>query len=102
MRVLDEHIIKEQKDIKAPERSLNMGQKVYTNRKFRLLAENERDNVDLREYKDIIENTIQEIAPNTRITVRRDYYMLDCVTQSQIVQIGRLLAKTEINKPTGK
>ena len=51
-----------------------------------------RETVDLRDYKDIIIDTINEIAPNKNPIVEKEYFSTDVLTHSEAVKIGFALA----------
>ena len=58
-----------------------------------------REIVDLRDYEDIIIDTINEIAPNKNPDVQCDHFSTDILTHSQAIRLGLALAeKPEIAK----
>ena len=58
-----------------------------------------RETVDLRDYEDLIIDTINEIAPNKNPVVEKEYFSTDVLTHSEAVKIGFALAeKPEIAK----
>lgn len=58
-----------------------------------------RETVDLRNYEDLIIDTINEIAPNKNPVVEKDHFSTDVLTHSEAVKIGFALAeKPEIAK----
>ena len=65
----------------------------------KLIDKNLRETVDLRNYEDLIIDTINEIAPNKNPVVEKDHFSTDVLTHSEAVKIGFALAeKPEIAK----
>ena len=67
----------------------------YISRRRFELANREYSNVDLRDYKDIIIDTILDIAPDANPVVTESYYEINELPQHQRVAIGRALAKVQ-------
>ena len=63
-----------------------------TRRVCKLADTNNRKNVDLRNYKDIIIETINRIAPNKNPMVEKYSFSSDPLTQSQAVRLGLALS----------
>ena len=63
-----------------------------TRRICKLADKNNRESVDLRDYKDIILNVINEIAPNKNPKVEEHSFSTDRLTQSEAVRIGLALS----------
>ena len=59
-------------------------------------------NTDLREFEEIIVETINNTVPGKRPKVYKDYFSTDVLTQSEAVSLGRALAKIENLKAMGK
>jgi hypothetical protein len=59
-------------------------------KKFRLAFPD--DTVDLRDYKDDIENTINRVAPGRNVIVYKDHFSTDELSQGESVKIGRELS----------
>lgn len=58
-----------------------------------------RKTVDLRDYEDLIIETVNEVAPNKNPIVKKDHFSTDVLTHSEAVRIGFALAeKPEIAK----
>ena len=57
-----------------------------------------RETVDLRNYEDLIIDTINEIAPGKNPVVEKDHFSTDVLTHSEAVKIGFALAETDIAK----
>ena len=66
------------------------------------LADRQYKDIDLRQYEDIIINTINETVPGKNPAVSRDSYSTDPLTQSQSVQLGRALSRLDALKQYGK
>lgn len=69
-------------------------------REYFLADRNNRTEVDLTEYETLITDTIHEVVPDIKVWVYPDRYMIkkDQVTSGQARKIGRLMAKTELNR----
>ena len=70
-------------------------------RKCRLSDSSYKD-VDLRDYKDIIIETVNVTVKNKNPKVFKDYFSTDTLTQSEAVLLGRALAKVDELKAYGK
>lgn len=57
-----------------------------------------RETVDLRNYEELIIDTINEIAPGKNPVVEKDHFSTDVLTHSEAVKIGFALAETDIAK----
>ena len=66
------------------------------------LANSDYKNIDLREYKDVIIETINTTVPGKNPVVCKKYFYTDVLTQSEAVSLGRALAKIEGLKEMGK
>ena len=66
------------------------------------LADSKFSNIDLRNYKQLIIDTINTTVPNKNPQVFKDYYSTDVLNQSESVLIGRALAKLDELKVYGK
>lgn len=65
----------------------------------KLADKNLRKTVDLRNYENLIIDTINEVAPNKNPIVQSDHFSTDVLTHSEAVRIGFALAeKPEIAK----
>ena len=68
-------------------------------RKYVLANGLKRGEVDLRDYKDVIISAVTEFAPGSTVTVHSDHYtVLEPLTQSQSVRIGRKICESELGK----
>jgi hypothetical protein len=66
-------------------------------RKYTLADGQKRNQVDLRDYEDIIVTAVHEFAPGIEVTVCKDYYTLnEQLTQSQAVKIGRKICESDL------
>lgn len=72
-----------------------------TRRKCRLAVSQHKD-VDLRDFEDIIVDTINATVEGKNPKVYQNYFSTDALTQSEAVTLGRALAKIEDLKPYGK
>lgn len=65
----------------------------------KLADKNLRKTIDLRNYEDIIIDTINEVAPNKNPIVQSDHFSTDVLTHSEAIRLGFALAeKPEIAK----
>ena len=70
-------------------------------RKCRIADPDHRD-IDLRDYKDIIIDTVNSVVPGKNPQVYKEYFSTDPLTQSESVLLGRALAKLDELKCYGK
>ena len=63
-------------------------------RRMYKLSDTNFRNVNLKNYEDIIINTINTIAPNKNPKVYETYFETDELTQSQAVRLGQALSRT--------
>ena len=66
------------------------------------LANTDKRDIDLKEYEQIIIDTINATVPNKNTKVFSEYFSTDILTQSEAVVIGRALAKVEALSVLGK
>ena len=66
------------------------------------LAESKFNKIDLRNFEQIIKDTINSTVPNKNPKVYKDYFSTDLLSQSESVLIGRALAKIDELKVYGK
>ena len=66
------------------------------------LSDTEYKNVDLTKFSDIIINTINSTVPGKNPKVYESYFSTDLLTQSEVVAIGRALAKLQELNVYGK
>ena len=66
------------------------------------LADRQYKDIDLREYEEIIIDTINETVPGKNPAVSKDSFSTDELTHSQAVQIGRVLSRLDPLKQYGK
>ena len=68
-------------------------------RKYILADSLKRGIVDLRDYADVIISAVTEFAPASTVTVHSDHYtVLEPLTQSQSVRIGRRICESALGK----
>lgn len=68
-------------------------------RKYTLADGQKRNQVDLRDYEDIIVAAVQEFAPGNSVIVNKDCYIVkNQLTQSQAVKIGRKICESDLSK----
>ena len=70
-------------------------------RKCRLAVSDYKD-TDLRQYEDIIIQTVNATVKGKNPKVSKNYFSTDLLTQSEAVSLGRALAKIEELKVYGK
>ena len=58
--------------------------------------------IDLRQYEDLIIQTINETVPGKNPKVFEDYYSTDILTKGESIRIGRALSKIPQLKQYGK
>ena len=66
------------------------------------LAVAEYSGVDLRQFEDVIIQTVNATVKNKHPRVFKDYFSTDVLTQSEAVSLGRALAKIDELKVYGK
>ena len=57
------------------------------------LVNSDYSDIDLRQYSQIIINTIENTVPNKNPKVFKDYFSTDPITQGESVALGRELSK---------
>ena len=63
---------------------------------FELFSDSHRGKVDLRNYEEMIRQTIKEIMPDAKVTVAKRRFTVDPTpTQCQSIYISKTLSKTE-------
>lgn len=68
-------------------------------RKYSLANGSMRGSVDLRDYSDVITAAVQEFAPGSTVVVCKDCYtVLEPLTQSQAVKIGRRICESDLSQ----
>lgn len=60
-------------------------------RTYRLVSPAAREIYDLRQYSNIIIDTVQSIIPNVKVEVNRDSYTVYGITRGEAIQIGKIL-----------
>ena len=55
-----------------------------------------RKEVDLRDFEDIIINTVKEVIPGAKVKVYPYGYVVDKITRGEAIKIGRKLASTDL------
>ena len=66
------------------------------------LADRQYKDIDLRQYKQIIIDTINDTVPGKHPTVSKDSFATDALTHSQAVQLGQALSRLDGLKQYGK
>ena len=66
------------------------------------LSESKFNKIDLRNFEQIIKDTINSTVPNKNPKVYKDHFSTDLLSQSESVLIGRALAKIDELKVYGK
>lgn len=70
-------------------------------RKYRL-ADSDHSDVDLRKYRKIIIDTVNQTVGNKNPRVFKEYFSTDPLTQSEAVLLGRALSKLDELNVYGK
>ena len=66
-------------------------------RKYQMIPPDARINVDLRDYKNKIIESVKEVMPFADVVVEKDYYTVDpSPYHSQAIRIGRSLSKIPV------
>ena len=65
-------------------------------RMFTLASGAARKEVDLRDFEDIIINTVKDVIPGAKVKVYPDGYVVDAITTGEAIKIGRKLASTAL------
>lgn len=66
------------------------------------LANHENNDVDLRDYEDIIIKTIEETVPGKNPVVKADRFVTDALTHSEAVKLGRAMSRVSELSKLGK
>ena len=68
-------------------------------RRYTLASSDARGEVDLRDYRDVIEEAIHEIVPSAQVAVEKDCYNVSpAPTKGEAIKIGRLICKSGLNR----
>ena len=68
-------------------------------REYTLQDPEYRQTTDLRDYKKIIEESVEAIVPGTAVTVLQDRYIIPSdISKGDLIKIGRLIAKSELGQ----
>ena len=68
-------------------------------RKYMLASTSEREDVDLRDYEDIITDAVHEFLPQAKVQVENDCYCVDPSPKRGIaVKIGRKICQSTLKK----
>ena len=68
-------------------------------RRYTLASPESRKNVDLRDYKEVIEKAVHGVMPKATVRVEKDaYYVHPTPIQADAVKIGRQICKSAISE----
>ena len=68
-------------------------------RKYTLAASGSKDTVDLRDFKAVIIEAVQEVIPGATVTVKQDcYYVEPTPKPGDARKIGRQICKSGLSK----
>lgn len=68
-------------------------------RVYKLAAPYHRSYVDLRDFKDIIEQAVHKEVPDAKVIVKEDCYEIDKdISKGDAIRIGRTLASGELSQ----
>ena len=68
-------------------------------RKYMLASASEREDVDLRDYEDIITEAVHEFLPEANVRVENSHYCVDPSPERGIaVKIGRKICQSELKQ----
>ena len=66
-------------------------------RKYTLASKDAKINVDLRNYRQVIEDAVREVLPTAIVQVNADYYTVSPTPkQGDAVRIGRAICKSKL------
>jgi len=66
------------------------------------LVNSEYNNIDLRQFEQIIKETVENVVPNKNPKVFKEYFSTDPLNQGEAVALGRELSKIPQLKGFGK
>ena len=68
-------------------------------RKYTLASKDAKTTVDLRDYRQVIEDAVHEVLPAAKVQVESDYYTVSPTPkQGNAVRIGRATCKSKLKK----
>ena len=71
-------------------------------RKYTLASTDAKTSVDLREYKDVIKNAVEEVMTkekNLKVIVTKEYYTVSPTPKKgEAIRIGRIICKSSLSK----
>lgn len=68
-------------------------------RKYTLASKDAKDTVDLRNYRQIIEDAVHGVLPNATVQVAEEYYTVSPTPeQGAAIRIGREICKSKLKK----
>ena len=68
-------------------------------RKYTLASQSARKSVDLRNYTDIITDSVHSVMPTATVRVEQDcYYVSPTLSQSEAVRVGRLICQSQLKQ----
>ena len=68
-------------------------------RKYMLASKDAKDDVDLREYQQIIQDAVHEVLPHATVQVEATYYTVSPTPkQGDAVRIGRAICRSTLKK----
>ena len=68
-------------------------------RKYYLVSSEYRNSVDLRDYEQVITDSVHSEMPDTKVTIYAEYYTLDeQPTRGQAIRIGRKIAGSSLGE----
>ena len=68
-------------------------------RKYTLASRDAKEGVDLRDYRQVIEDAVHDVLPDATVQVESDYYIVSPTPkQGDAVRIGRAICKSALKK----
>ena len=68
-------------------------------RRYTLASKGAKTGVDLRDYRQVIEDAVHEVLPHAEVKVEADcYYVEPTPKQGDAVKIGRAICKSKLRK----
>ena len=86
----------------ANNNKLERGAQMATPRRKYRLADSNHADIDLRDYKKVIKETVNRVVPGKEPRVYKEYFSTDLLSHSEAVTLGRALAKIETLYTLGK
>lgn len=68
-------------------------------RRYTLASHEARNDVDLRDYEDVIIGAVHGVCPKANVRVEKDcYYVSPTLSKGDAVKVGRLICKSKLSR----